>query len=192
MYEFFSREPDSIEAILRPPLPTDNETLRQAVYTRTQRVLHRRRRLRQWAYAASLLMSFVAGASAMHIVLLGEWSVLPGERDRVSAPRDALEALTQPRSPDSEALTQPRSPDSALEAEWVAFDSTERRSELYRQAGDRYMKEEKDLESALRCYRNALNNGTEQDLAISPDDNWLLMAIKNARQKEKKYAKQGS
>jgi len=189
MHAIFSREPDPLDSILRPQSPPENEPLRQAVYTRTRRVLHRRHRLRQFAYAASLLLSFAAGAGAMRMAIFGE-------RGRVSAPRGSLEesfgeslvvsalgALTRPRSPELD--------DSALAAEWIAFDSTERRSDLYRQAGDRYMTEEKDLESALRCYRNALDSGTEQDLAISPDDNWLLMIIKNARQKEKKYAKQG-
>ncbi len=53
------------------------------------------------------------------------------------------------------------------------------------------MTEEIDPQSALRCYSNALDNGTEQDLAISSEDNWLLMAIKDARLKERNHAKQG-
>jgi hypothetical protein len=76
--------------------------------------------------------------------------------------------------------------------EWNAFDSDGRRNELYRQAGDSYMEEEHDPQSALRCYTNALDHGTKQDLTISADDNWLLMAIKGARQKENNYAKTGS
>lgn len=184
MHEFFSRESDPIDSMLHPPPPAENEPLRQAVYMQTQRVLHRRLRFRQFAYAASLLLSFAAGAGVM-------WMTNPGERDRVSAPM----VQSQPpntQTPSLEALTQPRSPesdDSALAQEWVAFDSTERRGELYRQAGDHY-KDENDLQSALRCYSNALDSGTEQDLDVSPNDNWLLMAIKSARQKEKNRAKQ--
>jgi hypothetical protein len=68
MHEFFSREPDPIEAMLRPPPPPDNEALRQTVYTHTQRVLYRRRRLRQFAYAASLLLSFTVGAGTMQLM----------------------------------------------------------------------------------------------------------------------------
>jgi hypothetical protein len=184
MHEFFSHEPDPIEAMLRPPSPTDNELLRQAAYAQTQRVLHRRRRLRQYAYAASLLLSFTVGAGTMQLMTRpaltdsGERGALaPCSSDGVQQGADA------PHSPTPD--------DSALAHEWIAFDSEDHRSELYRQAGDRYIKDANDLQSALRCYSNALDNGSEQDLDISPDDNWLLMAIKDARQKEKNNAKQG-
>lgn len=178
MHEFFSREPDPIDSMLRPPQPAENEALRQALYTQTQRVLHRRRRFRQFAYAASLLLSFAAGAMAT-------WMVLPTRNASKEEPLSAPIASKEVPAVEEDERKMP-----ALAAEWDAFDSTERRGELYRQAGDRY-KEENDLQSALRCYSNALDNGTEQDLDISPNDNWLLMAIKNARQKEKNHAKQG-
>jgi hypothetical protein len=183
MHDIFSRDPDPLDGMLRPPSSLDNEMLRQSIYARTRRMLHRRRRVRQFAYAAALLVSFAAGAVAMRMTI-------SGERGRVSAPSaapretQALGALTRPRSPLPD--------DTPLEREWLAFDSTAHRGELYRQAGDRYLTDENDLQSALRCYGNALDNGTEQDLTISADDNWLLMAIKDARQKEKKHAKQGS
>lgn len=179
MHEFFSREPDPIESMLRPPSPPENEPLRQAVYTQTQRVLHRRRRLRQFAYAASLLLSFAAGA-------LATWMALPARSASKGEPLPAPIASKEAPAPE-EKPRSPTSDDSALAQEWIAFDSTARRGELYRQAGDRY-KEENDPQSALRCYGNALDNGTEQDLDISPNDNWLLMAIKNARQKENNHA----
>jgi hypothetical protein len=180
MHEFFSREPDPIEAMLHPPSPPDNETLRQAVYTQTERVLRHRRRLRQFAYAASLLLSFAVGAGTMRMI--SPQPALVADLPRPSASKAEPQLTENPPSP---------SDDSALASEWFAFDSTDRRSELYRQAGDRYIKDESDLQSALRCYSNALDNGTEQDLAISSDDNWLLMAIKGARQKEIRNAKQG-
>jgi hypothetical protein len=180
MHEFFSREPDPIEAMLRPPSPPENEPLRQEVYTQTRHLLHRRRRLRQFAYAASLLVSFAAGA-------LATWMALPARSASKGTPLPAPVANKETPTKEEDLVKTP-----ALDAEWIAFDSADHRSELYRQAGDRYIKEENDLQSALRCYSNALDNATEQDLAISPDDNWLLMAIKDARQKENKYAKQGS
>jgi hypothetical protein len=69
-----------------------------------------------------------------------------------------------------------------------AFDSVDERSALYRRAGDRYAAEQGDWESALRCYRNSLDVATEKDLEVSPGDNWLLMALKEARKQERKYA----
>ncbi len=46
------------------------------------------------------------------------------------------------------------------------------------------MSEEADPQSALRCYAAALDEGKPDDLNVSADDSWLLMAIKNARKKE--------
>ncbi len=181
MHDIFSREPDPLEGILAPPsLPSDAEALRQKVYTQTSRVLRRRRRVRQFAYAAALLMSFAMGAGVMRMTARTD----SGERGGVSPPMARTnQGADAPRSP---------APDeSALAREWDAFDSIDQRGELYRQAGDRYMEEESDLQSALRCYANALDNDPKQTQAISPDDNWLLMAIKNARQKEKDHAKNG-
>lgn len=183
MHEFFSREPDPVEGLLRPPTSADNEALRQAVYSQTRRLLRRRRWIRRFAYAASLLVSFAVGAGTMRMMPQPARTEL-GERESVSHP------LAQ-KNPGTDAPRSPSPDDSALAQEWIAFDSEEQRSESYRQAGDRYMKDESDPQSALRCYSNALDNGTEQDLAISTEDNWLLMVIKDARQKEKLNAKQG-
>jgi hypothetical protein len=72
--------------------------------------------------------------------------------------------------------------------EWRALDSTEPRPDLFRQAGDQYLADD-DLESAMRCYRGALENASEEDLQISPNDNWLFIELKKAKQKEKQYAK---
>ncbi len=178
MHDIFSREPDPLDGMLRPPSPPENEALRQMVYTRTRRVLHRRRHLRRFAYAASLLVSFAAGLLAM-------WLTLP---DRSASKETPLSA------PIASKEEKPAVPpdDSALAREWIALDSEDHRGERYRQAGDSYMTEEIDPQSALRCYSNALDNGTERDLAISSNDNWLLMAIKDARLKERNHAKQGS
>lgn len=179
MHDIFSREPDPLEGMLYPPPPSENELLRQAVYAQTQRALRRRRRWRQGAYAASLLLSFASGLVAM-------WMVLPMRNASKDSPSPVPLVAAEKETP---RASEGPVDDSALAAEWTAFDSTEHRAELYRKAGDRYMEEENDPLSALRSYGNALDNGTEQDLAISSDDNWLLMAIKDARLKEKKDAK---
>jgi hypothetical protein len=192
MHDIFARDPDPLENILRPPSSPANEAVRQEVYAQTRRILRRRHRLRQLVYAAALAASFAAGLLIMGLTF-------SGERGRISAPsaqapsEQAPSAQTSPpQSKDFEALPQPRSQETdALAMEWDAFDSTEHRGELYQQAGDRYMTEESDPQSALRCYSNALDNATTEDLAISTNDNWLLMVIKDARQKENNHAKQG-
>jgi hypothetical protein len=181
MHDFFSKEPDPLEGMLSPSSqPSENEALRRKVYTQTQRVLRRRRHLRKFAYALSLLAAFTVGAGVMRITAHTD----SGEQKNEGPP------MAQ-KNPEADAPRSPDSNDSALDVEWTAFESTDHRAELYRRAGDRYMEEQSDPLSALRSYGNALDNGTEKDLAISTDDNWLFMAIKDARLKEKKYAKQG-
>jgi hypothetical protein len=183
MQDSFSREPDPLEAMLRPPSLLNNERLRQVVYDRTRRVLRRRRWSRQLVVAAALIVSFAAGLLVTRFSAPSPVSPL--------VPETAVAPSKQPAPPDP-SLIPPASPQpqSALALEWQAFDSLNERGALYRQAGERYLQEEHDLQSALRCIGNYLDNGTEQDLAITSDDNWLLLAIKVARQKEKKHAKQ--
>ncbi len=116
MQDIFSREPDPLDGMLRPPSPPENEALRQLVYRRTRRVLHRRRRLRQFAYAASLLMSFAAG-------LLATWLTLPA--------RSASKGTPPPAPSASKEEKPPTPPDeSALAREWIALDSEDQRGEL--------------------------------------------------------------
>jgi hypothetical protein len=79
-------------------------------------------------------------------------------------------------------------PTSPVALEWQALDSPQPRPDLARQAGDRYAAEEGDYQSALRCYRDALDAGSDRDRAIQPNDSWLLMVLKNAREKEKRDA----
>jgi hypothetical protein len=75
--------------------------------------------------------------------------------------------------------------------EWQAVDDPDRQTALYQEAGDRYLEEERDPLQALRCYGNALDSGKEEDLTISASDSWLMMVIKDARQREKHNAKSG-
>jgi hypothetical protein len=181
MHDIFSREPDPLDDMLRPPsVPPESEALRQAVYARTRRVLRRRRVVRQFAYAAAVAAAFTLGFLVLRLVSRPSPSPQPNE---------TVKQLPSPQRPDK--APAPVAAEPALVREWQAFESEDHRGELYRQAGDLYMAEENDPQSALRCYANALDNGTKQDLTISGDDNWLLMAIKNARQKESDHAKTG-
>jgi hypothetical protein len=73
----------------------------------------------------------------------------------------------------------------------AAVSDPEQRSILFRRAGDRYLLGA-DESAALRCYRLALDSASDRDLIISPDDNWLLIALKKARQEEKNYVRTSS
>jgi hypothetical protein len=59
-------------------------------------------------------------------------------------------------------------------------------------AGDRCLNDIGDPEAALRCYERALNAASDDEVRFSADDNWLLMAIKNAREKEARHANHDS
>lgn len=169
------------------PPPAPGGTLEQAVWRRTQSVLRRRRWLRRSGYAAALAACYAAGLLTMKYV----------PASPVASPPTAARTEIQPEPP---AVTRPAEvpaprplptePASPAAIEWQAVDSREQRPDLYRQAGDRYL-EAGDIQSALRCYRNMLDAAPEEDQAISPEtDNWLVIALKGDRQKEKRRAKQ--
>ena len=48
-----------------------------------------------------------------------------------------------------------------------------------------YLERFDDMQSALRCYRQAIHYCDARDLEINPKDNWLVMALKRDQRKEK-------
>jgi negative regulator of sigma E activity len=168
MKPHFDKEPDALDELLAAPQPpADAEALRQKLLSQTTGVLRFRRRVRQATWAAGL-------AACVAAVVFG----FRGRPPAPVAPQPEVSDLPAPPAPD----------ESALALEWRAFDSPNRQAELYRQAGDRYLTEGEDLQAALRCYANALDTATDDDQKVSPSDSWLLMAIKDAREKEKRDA----
>jgi hypothetical protein len=111
---------------------------------------------------------------------------------RLAKPSEATPTVPEiaDRTPSPEQAPAPSPPPSppvvvaavtARDLEWQAVEATERRAELFRLAGDRYLSEESDLVSAVRCYKHALDSGSPKDWKVTPNDNWLLMSLKNAR-----------
>ena len=182
MSETNSILPDPLDGLLRPPPPGDgDDTLRRRLLERTTRALRRRRRFRVVAWAAALAACYAAGLLTMFWLVSSRVQVVT-----VQGPPPPAPAPTP--APPPAALPPPAAaPASAVALELKAFD--DRRPDLYRQAGDRYLHDDADPESALRCYTQALNGASDKDLAISPDDDYLLMVVKEARQKEKNDAK---
>jgi hypothetical protein len=157
---------DDLESLLTPR-PDADSAIEQTVFARTARVLARRRLARRLAYVAGLAACYAAGLLTM----------------RLAAPPAVGGAVVVVPAPPV-APAPPR--DSALAREERAAED-DRRAELYRQAGDQYLADHGDVRSALRCYGRSLDAGAE--LTLRPDDHWLLMAIKDARQKENRHAK---
>ncbi len=171
--------PDPCEDFLQARITgCGGDQLRQSLLEETTRVLRHRRRRKQLVLIAALAACYAAGLATMRIFdspALGDTPVATGDEAPMPAPR--------PPTQSEPALVQ--------EQRSAAADQRER-AELFRRAGDRYLEEEGDPEWALRCYTQYLNAGAEADLEITVEDNWLLMAIKDARQKEKRHAKNGS
>jgi hypothetical protein len=144
-------------------------------------MLRRRRRRRRVGLA---LAAGVAGL----LLLLGP----------ASPPAPDGTAGLPARPPDGPQATLPpvpaADPDAGLSAaawEWRALDSPARRYALYCRAGDRYLFNDADPESALRCYRNALDAATDDELAVHAEDSWLLITLKDARLQEKAHVAKG-
>jgi hypothetical protein len=168
------RDPCEHLGRIGPPPPADR--LREALWRRLRRRLRRGRWWKRAAVAAALAACYAAG--------FGTARLAP---EPAPAPSTVV-VVDDGSRPHDDGMTPPAPPDSPLGQEWQALDSPEQRPEAYREAGDRYVAEEADYQSAVRCYREALDAGSERDLAIQPDDSWLLMVLKDARQKEKRDA----
>ncbi len=170
-------ERDICDDVLTPPSrPADADRLRRTVLDRTSRLVRRRLWMRRAGLGAALAACYVAGVLTTRFLA-------PAPREVVTIPPPA-EAVPLPE-PSPRTLPAP-----AVE-DWAARADDGERAALYRRAGDRYLDEESDPLAALRCYTKALSSGAGES-SFSPEDNWLLMAIKNAREKEKRDAKNDS
>jgi hypothetical protein len=163
-----------------------NPELRQALRDRTTGVLRWRRRIRRLALIAGLAAFYVAGIATMRLA------------EPAPPPVGAPEVAKHPPAPPKPGATptpapvpmarapeiDPQLPPNILE-QLGELASKEQRTAYFRLAGDRYEKAG-DVRAALRCYRLALNYASEVELAVSPSDSYLLMVLKNARQKEKR------
>jgi hypothetical protein len=161
---------------------------RKAVLARTQGVLRRRGWARRAGLAAALAACYAAGLATMRLAIP---AATGGEGMARQAPGATSPQPTPLPTPKSAPTPRPPEPDrapTALALEWQAVDSPVRRPELFRTAGDRYLTENGDLQSATRCYRSFLDLCSERDRIVSVDDTWLLMALKEGRQREKRRA----
>ena len=153
------------------------DQLRAAVLAQTIGVMRRRRRLKRCALAGCLLGCYLAG-----IGTVGTWR--PGGKEE---PRVAAEQVMTPESQRRKPLP-PLSPRPAdldkshvVVAKLTPFES-------WRRIGDHYLRESGDISLAVAGYSQALDLASDEERAIAPgQDNWLLMALKDARVKERKH-----
>lgn len=154
-----------------------NDRLRGVVFARTIGVIRFRRRLKRCALAASLLGCYLGGMATM-----GIWRPSADGRPQLSTGPVA----TSP-GPSSPPVASPLS-GPAVSGDGQAGAETMSCAEVLRRSGDRHLFENGDVKLAVRNYEHFLNLPSAEQRAISPgQDNWLLMALKDARSKEMKH-----
>jgi hypothetical protein len=161
-------EPDPVADLLRPQSAEPDPTFRQRLLRRTRRAVRRRAWLKRVALAVGLAACFAVGGVTTDLFL---------------APR-------HPADPKPELIVTPPAAEqepTAIVLEDRAVQSGGERAALFQQAGERYLRDEDDLRAAVRCYGHALDTGTDANLSIRPEDDWLLMALKHARQEERRH-----
>lgn len=155
--------PDPLEDLLGPVEQPASESLREAIYRQT--LPHLPRPPARWPTALGGLALLLVGVG---IGWFGREATLP-----VAPP--APPPVGMLHLPSEEPEPTPPSPET-LELQARTADPS-----LFRAAGDRYVAEDRPLE-ALRCYGEALNRGAST--TPEPEDSYLLMAIKHARERE--------
>jgi hypothetical protein len=187
--------PEPLESFLQaPPLVPPKADLKEVVFQQTLALLSKPRGWRVGPLAAGIAASMLLTATVISWVLWPrDVGPVKGEMaERKDSPPPVEEkpkpAEEKPK-PDEEkpkpaVVAAPRHP---RDLEWTAFDAANdpERVRLYFQAGDLYLAEHDDYESALRCYTQALHYCETRDFNFNPDDNWLVMALKRDHRKEK-------
>jgi hypothetical protein len=167
-------EPDPVGELLAARPEPASAALRKAILGRTAGVLRRRRWTRRLAWAALLGICYLAGM------------MTPRPTSPPSAKGPEVATIAVPPAEIRPPTTTTRTTDdgTARALEWQAVEAEVGRSELFRRAGQRHLDREGDLLGAVRCYRHALEKPAPDDLTVHLEDDWLLMALKDARQKE--------
>jgi hypothetical protein len=138
----------------------------ERIFGRTLGVLRRRRWLRRAGWAISLAACFAAGVTVT-------LAMQP-------APKTVTLIVEREKPLPTPATATP-------EPQPAPFVAESDRPRALRQAGDRLLADEDPL-AAVHCYTRALDADNDE-LTITTDDSWLLLAIKDARLKEKRDAK---
>jgi hypothetical protein len=170
--EELNRDEALAEDLLGPPTPCGDDVLRLAVFRQTAHGLRWRRRQRLIKRLSLPVACFLLGVTITALSPLAEPRVVTVTVSATSRPMATAAAPQRVRSP----------AEMELEAERNSVPAESARR--FREAGDRYLLEMADYRSALRCYRNFLDEADEADLAAAASDTWLLASLKNARNKE--------
>jgi hypothetical protein len=167
--------------LLTPKPVSANEALKAAILERTGR----RVRLFAWRRRAIL------GAAGLACFGLGRATAYlrPAPAPQVTyveVPAQGTPVADAAGSPVPRKHEPPPKSQSPAELELTAeqMDDKPAAARRFREAGDRYLRDFADYRSALRCYRNFLDDADPADRAVGPADTWLLISLKRAREQE--------
>ncbi|HKA05673.1 MAG TPA: hypothetical protein VKD71_00355 [Gemmataceae bacterium] len=161
--------------LLTPKPTTGNEPLKGALLSHTVGRIHFDRRVRLVGRAGFCVACFAAG---LFVALLR-----PAPEPTTVYVQVPVPAPPVADAPGSPALVRVPSPAQIeLEAEKTLVRAEAARR--FREAGDLYLNYYADYKSALRCYRNFLDEADPADRRIASDDTWLLTSLKRAREQE--------
>jgi tetratricopeptide (TPR) repeat protein len=169
--------PDPVEHLTPPPLPSHLDELQRRIYARTRQALFSRWR---WSWRRHVWGGVVAASFVAGLFVAANFREGPAPRDNEQTAERPDLLHPQPSKP--AAVEEP----DPLALEWQALEEPGQQADSYRQAGDLYLAAE-DPEGAVRCYRKALDTASAAERTVTPEDSWLLAAIKHARQKEKDH-----
>lgn len=185
-------DPDDLEPLLAPG-PAPPPAFDAALFARTERVLARGRRVRQFGRAAAVVGVFAVGGLTGWVAK----PMVPAQPIPAVAPVEVVvvpvvvPVLVAESAPAPVAVADPE-PATAAAAELLAeqADDPARAAHLYRLAGDKYLRDTQDFRNARRCYRLYLVRSGDTGLSPAAADSWLLAELKVSLSKERTDATQ--
>lgn len=169
-------------------LPESGQTLQQQLLNKTSRVQRNRRLVRRAGHASSLILLFALGFLTAEMMPGANIPANDNKRAHITTQiAEQSESESSASNPaaawaaDIGPVDLPQSPEH-LERQAKASRTIQRQDRL-RKAGDLYLSERNDIESALRCYQEMLAILPENRRGdISLEDSWLLAELKRNSQ----------
>lgn len=176
-----SEQHDDLADLLSPPAADSSPEFRDSLLRQTERRLARGRLLRHGLRTVALASIFAAGG-------LAGWLARP-ERERTNEVPGSVETVFVPVPVPVPLPEHPPAASASLtavaaEMQAEQLDNPTAAANLYRQAGDAFLRDQ-DYPNATRCYRLYMARAGEAALALETNDSWLLVSLKNAAFREK-------
>jgi hypothetical protein len=179
---------DDLARWLAPPPPVpENPDTREALMDHARRAIQRQLWLRRSVRVCAGVLLLAVGGS------LG-WFLKP-----TPAPTVVKEIVYVPQAvppppapPEPSPTPAPTLSARQLELKAEMSDDREEVAKLYREAGDKYLKDEREPGEAARCYRLHLQHAGTPALTVNTADSWLLIEMKTIQTQEKENAKSDS